>query len=94
MEKNVQDGFDSMDEKFEKLFAYLGENMATKSDIRGLKEEINELKSKTDTLVSAVDNLVKNIEDLKIEYIAVKTQLDRHEKWIKEIAEQAGVKLS
>ncbi|MBX4210558.1 hypothetical protein KW783_01145 [Candidatus Parcubacteria bacterium] len=57
-----------------------------KSDISGLKESV-------ESLVNSIDGLAKVIDDLRLEYAAIKTQLDKHERWIKEIASKAGVKL-
>ena len=39
------------------------------------------------------DSIAKSISDLRLEYAAISTQLSRHERWIKEIAEKVGLKL-
>ena len=41
----------------------------------------------------SVDNLAKVISDLNIEYAAITHQLNKHEEWIKQIAEKVGLKL-
>ena len=66
---------------------------ATKADIQLMQTEIKELRETTHDLVTAVDKLAKVIDDLRMEYVAIKTQLDRHERWIQEIAKKAGVHL-
>jgi hypothetical protein len=43
-------------------------------------------------LANATDP-AKAIDDLKMEYAAVKLQLDRHDRWIRELAEKVGVEL-
>jgi len=45
------------------------------------------------SLTIAIDKLVKAVENLRSEYFAIKSQLDRHEKWIHQIAEKLGIKL-
>ena len=62
---------------------------ATKAEVV-TKSEFAEFKSE---LFTILDGIAKSIEDLKIEYVAIKVQLDRHDRWIKEIADKTGVKL-
>jgi len=40
-----------------------------------------------------VDKLAKSVEDLHQEYIAITAKVDRHEKWIKQLADKLGIKL-
>lgn len=65
---------------------------ATKRDLERFitKVEFDDFKFK---LFDILDGIAKSIDDLKMEYIAIKTQLDRHERWIKEIAEKTGISL-
>ncbi|MBI2474319.1 MAG: hypothetical protein HYV68_01330 [Candidatus Taylorbacteria bacterium] len=67
--------------------------LATKKDLEDLKGETSSLKEVVQGLATAVDGLAKVIDDLRIEYSAIKIQLNRHEEWIREIAKKAGVKL-
>ena len=39
-------------------------------------------------MVGAVDKLAKAVDDLRIEYSAMAMQLNRHEKWIQQLAEK------
>lgn len=70
--------------------------MASKHDMQldRLQENVEHIRHTVDSLVTTFDKMAKNIEDLRYEYIAIKLQLDRHEKWIKEIAAKTGVVLS
>lgn len=62
--------------------------------VNRLEEMVGHIEATTDAIMVAVDKVAKSIDDLRHEYIAIKLQLDRHEKWIKEIAEKTGVTLS
>lgn len=76
--KTATDQFIRMEGRFEKLEAIL-ENKADKSDVNNL--------------TNAIDALVKSIEDLKMEYSAVTVAINRHETWLKQIADKVGIKL-
>jgi len=67
--------------------------LATKQDIQLVRDDVSALRESTQGLITAVDKLAGAIENLRLEYAAISSQLDRHEKWIKQIAEKAGVKL-
>ncbi len=67
--------------------------LATKEDVRELKRNIDDLRENIQGLSVAVDGLAKSVDDLRIEYAAVLGKLDRHERWIKQIAEKVGVQL-
>jgi predicted nuclease with TOPRIM domain len=69
------------------------QTFATKEEIRELRKEISSLKEMIQSLAIAIDKLVKAVENLRSEYFAIKSQLDRHEKWIHQIAEKLGIKL-
>ncbi|OGZ43329.1 MAG: hypothetical protein A2719_05415 [Candidatus Ryanbacteria bacterium RIFCSPHIGHO2_01_FULL_45_22] len=77
---------------------------ATKDDIKAelvplhqkiddLQQEVDGLRESIQMLSVSIDKLVKSVEDLKQEYSLVVHQLDKHEKWIRQIAEKAGVLL-
>ena len=71
-----------------------GLRLDIKNDIAEVREDIGTLREQSLLIMQALDGIAKSIEDLRMEYIAMKMQLDRHERWIKEIAEKTGVKLS
>ena len=66
---------------------------ATKQDIQELREEISGLRETVQGLVTAIDKLAGVVDDLRVEYVMIKNQLAKHDRWIKEIAKKAGVKL-
>lgn len=51
------------------------------------------LRESVRALTVSVDRLAKAIEDLHQEFAAITAKVDRHEKWIKQIAEKLGLKL-
>ena len=82
----------------------LGEVFATKNDIKAeliplhqkvdaLQNDVDGLRESIQALSVSIDKLVKSVEDLKQEYSLVVYQLDKHEKWIRQIAEKSGVVL-
>jgi archaellum component FlaC len=71
----------------------LSEVLATKEDIKGLDERITKLELSMQSLTTAVDNLTSAVNKLTEEYKAIIHITDRHEKWIKKLAEKMGVNL-
>lgn len=57
-----------------------------KQDLDGLRESIQ-------ALTVSVDKLVKAVADMHQEYVVITGKVDRHEKWIQQIAEKLGLKL-
>jgi len=68
--------------------------LASKKDIEEIKEDLGDLKELVQDLIVSSDLIAKSIGELKLEYAAISTQLSRHERWIKEIAEKVGLKLA
>jgi len=67
--------------------------VVTKEDIENLKQDVNGLRESVRALTISVNKLVKAVADLKTEYVAVTAKIDRHEKWIQQLAGKLGVKL-
>ena len=69
------------------------EVFATKEDIRDLKQDMGSLRESVHALITSIDRLAKAIEDMHQEFLAVSGKVDRHEKWIHQMAEKLGIKL-
>jgi uncharacterized protein YoxC len=69
----------------------LMEVLATKDDIKEIKEDVNGLREMVQALVVSVDKLVGSVEALSQEYTMVTAKVDRHEKWLLQIAEKLGL---
>jgi len=67
--------------------------LASKKDVEEIKSDLGDLKELVQGLIVASDSIVKSIGDLTLEYVAIKHQINRHEEWIKQIAEKVGLKL-
>lgn len=101
----VARGFGSQDKEFNKRFDGIDERLdgidrkLVQHDVRfdmleqrvdGLEEKVDE---KFDKIMTAIDGLVKLIETYHHEQMALHARMDRHEEWIKKIAEKVGVQL-
>ena len=67
--------------------------MASKKDIEDIKSDLGDLKELVQGIIVSNDSIAKSIGDLTLEYVAIKHQINRHEEWIKQIAEKVGLKL-
>ena len=67
--------------------------VATKEDIQRIEGRIDRFENTMQRVLSALDRLATAIEKLNIEYAAISEQLSRHDRWIRQIAKQAKVKL-
>ena len=67
--------------------------LATKEDIIELKQDMAGLREAVQALTVSVDKLAKAVEDMHQEFMAISAKVDRHEKWIQQIAAKLGIKL-
>jgi len=78
------------DKDIEKLISLL----ATKEDVKEIRSDISDMREMLQGLMVATDKMAKSMEILGTEYSAVSKQLTRHEKWLQQLSEKVGVKLS
>ena len=99
MEKDFSELIEYLDEKFQKVTTKEDLNkvsvlvVSNGEDIKEIKQEISSLKESTQSLAVSIDRLVKAVDDLKTEYVSVKNQISRHEKWFHQVADKLGIKL-
>jgi archaellum component FlaC len=67
--------------------------VATKQEVEEIRDDVKAVRELTGQVLTGLDGIAKAIDDLKMEYAAVKLQLDRHDRWIRELAERMGVAL-
>lgn len=67
--------------------------LASKEDVQEIKSDLGDLKELVQGIIVSNDSIAKSIGDLTLEYSAIKHQINRHEEWIKQIAEKVGLKL-
>jgi len=59
---------------------------ATKADFYELKEEIDVIKENTQSILVSVDGIGKSFDKLDSEYVALKSQVSRHEEKLSGVA--------
>ena len=57
------------------------------------KQDFDNLRESIQALTISVDKLAKIVEDFHQEFIMMIAKVDRHEKWIMQIAEKLGMRL-
>jgi len=78
------------DEDIKKIIEANLEVFPTKGDFENFKQE---LKASFSDLQTSVDSYAKKADDYFKEMVALSQKVDRHEKWIQQIAEKLGMKL-
>ena len=58
-----------------------------------MKQDLDNLRESIQALTVSVDKLVKAVADMHQEYVVITGRVDRHEKWIQQIAEKLDLKL-
>ena len=86
--KYLDEKFKQIDERFSKLFGVFAtkENLKEVSSGLATKEDFNRLSS-------AVDAYAKKADTYCQEMVMLSHKVDRHEKWIKQLADKLGIKL-
>jgi len=84
----LDEKFGKVDERFQRLF----DVFATKDD---LKEATEKLATKEDVnnLLTSIDAYAKKADTYFQEMVMLAHKVERHEKWIRQIAEKLGIKL-
>ena len=76
-----------MNQDFSELIEYLDEKFTR------IDKELNDLKGAFNNLQTSVDAYAKKADTYFQEMVMLAHKVDRHEKWIRQIAEKLGVKL-
>lgn len=84
LNKSLDSGFNSLYKKLTKHFDKQFD------EIRG---DIAELNDKYDHLITTLDAFLKRLDDIEANDAARDVQLERHERWLEQIAAKTGVKL-
>jgi len=79
----AQDEFDRLFTYMNKEFSVINKKLDTKAD-----------KGQIDSLINSVDGIIKRLDDDQANNAARDIILNRHDRWIHEIAYKDGIKLS
>ena len=88
--KELNGGLKELDEKIDRVI----EQMATKDDLNEVKEKVEENSKAVHRILTIVEKLADPIQTIRTEYSAVSAQLERHDKWIKTLADETNIKLA
>jgi len=88
----TKEDFESFKTEINKRFDKLFDVFVTKED---LEEAIKNLSTKADIdkLLTAIDAYAKKADTYFQEMVMLSRKVDRHEKWLHQIAEKLGIKL-
>lgn len=81
--------FDILDKKLDRII----DSMVTRKEFEELTGRVSHIETILEDVVTAIDRLTKAVEDLTLEYKVIKVQIERHDRWFKEIAEKIGIEL-
>ncbi|MDO8676743.1 MAG: hypothetical protein Q7K16_03825 [Candidatus Azambacteria bacterium] len=76
-----------MSNDFSELIQYLDEKFVV------VDKRFDEIKSDFNNLLTAVDTYAQKADTYFQEMVMLSHKVDRHEKWLQEIAEKLGIKL-
>ncbi|HTR18885.1 MAG TPA: hypothetical protein VMH91_02800 [Candidatus Paceibacterota bacterium] len=81
------------DKDMNKLLSVFATKMELRDSFKEVKEEIKEMRDVQEQMLQAIDGLITPFQRLTLEYVAVKEQTSRHDRWIKRIAKRTGISL-
>ena len=103
MNKDYSELIEYLDKKFarieEDVKGLRGEVSNNRTEIVHIKSEVSDIKEQMATkvevnkLLDAIDAYLKQGEDYRQEVVSLGNKVDRHEKWIQQLAEKVGLRL-
>ena len=91
----IDERFEKIDERFEKVderFESLHDIFVTKDEFKAAVEVLS-TKEDFNNLMNAVDAYAAKADRYFQEFLMLAQKVDRHEKWLLQIAEKLGIKL-
>ena len=94
----MKEDFSELVEYLDKKFVSIDEKFASVSEQLRMKADKDDLidkadKMDVDNLLTAIDGYAKKADTYFQEMVALSHKVDRHEKWLLQLAEKLGVKL-
>lgn len=94
----VDKRFDKIDKRFDalekKIDRVIDVVVIQQQDTREMKENVRDLKQASRDMLHSIDALAKAVTDMNIEYATLRFQNERLDRWVHEVAEKVGVKLT
>lgn len=76
-----------MNQDFSELIDYLDKKFS------GVDAELGEIRSDISKMYDGIDSYAKKADTYFQEMLMLATKVDRHERWLRQVAEKLGVKL-
>jgi uncharacterized coiled-coil DUF342 family protein len=90
MTKDLSELVEYLDTKFTGIAVEFAE---VRSDIGQVKSELSDLRERVDAIYDGLDAYAKKADTYFQEMLMLATKVDRHERWLHQVAEKLGVKL-
>lgn len=84
--------FDALDTKIDRVIDAIA-LLPTRKEFNELEERVADLGRSIEKLVTSIDALTKSVGDVKLEYLVIKRQMERYDRWFQEIAKKTGIEL-
>lgn len=89
----TKEEFNSFRDEHRGDFSNLSLEIVDIKEVMATKEDFKRLEGKFDDLLTSVDNYAKKANDYYQEMVMMNQKLNRHEKWILQIADKLNIKL-
>ena len=89
--RDYRSAFKMADKRFDRIETVV---TGTQEGVHALETRIDRVEKLLEGLITGIDKLATSVDNLLLEYVAIKDQLNRHERWIRQIAHKAGVALA
>jgi len=84
----------ALDDKVNRVIDAMVTHEDLHEELHKLEERIEQkIDKRFGEVMTAIDRLTKAVADLTVEYAAIKMQNARYERWFKQLADHAGIKL-
>lgn len=83
-EEHLNDRFSLIDARF----------IVLEQAIYDTREDVADLRTSIQSFAVSLDALTKSMSEIRMEYTAINIELSRHEQWIQELADKAGIKFT
>jgi archaellum component FlaC len=90
--RSMDKRFDAIDKKLDRVIDHIS-TLGTRDGLHELSNRVTHIEEALEKVLISIDRLTKAVEDLTLEYRVFKVQMERHDRWFKEIADKIGIEL-